>query len=225
MIIVSLNHQSRFFVRLRNVWMFYLINKRELKIRTFLSTSEIVIISKTCRFNKSLISLRLDSANVNIEMRTKMSDESSSSCKNTVISARFWYLSNRRFARMNLVWISDAKFWFSSSDDDSVDWTFSLIDWIDSTRYSFITVLRKSIDSDDNSILQISSSMFRNLNDSVHLSRWLLLSRHTSTFELRDKSWIEITMNSFRMFRTSATWRSILNFLTSVMTFSIVIAR
>jgi hypothetical protein len=32
-------------------------------------------------------------------------------------------------------------------------------------------VLRKSVDSDDNSILQILSSMLKNLKGSVHLSR------------------------------------------------------
>ncbi len=180
--------------------------KRKLKIRTFLSTSEIVIILKTCRFNRSLISFRLDSANVDVKVET--SDESTSFCRNTVISAKFWYLSDRRLARMSLMKISDVRFWFSSSDDETVDWTFSdstsLIDWTstadstsDSVRNDLITVLRKSIDSDDNSILQISSSMSKNLNDSVHLSRWLLLSRHINTFEFSDKSWIEITIDSF----------------------------
>jgi hypothetical protein len=75
-----------------------------------------------------------------------------------------------------------------------IDWTSSLID---SMRYDLITMFRKSIDSNDKSILHVSSSMFRNLNDSVHLSRWLLLSRHICTFELRNKSWIEITIDSF----------------------------
>jgi hypothetical protein len=68
--------------------------------------------------------------------------------------------------------------------------------------------------------------MSSSLNDSVHLSRWLtLFSRHTSTFELRNRSWIEITIESFRMFSASVIWRSVRNLLISVMTFSIVIAR
>jgi hypothetical protein len=78
-----------------------------------------------------------------------------------------------------------------------IDWTSTADSTSDSVRNDLITVLRKSIDSDDNSILQISSSMSKNLNDSVHLSRWLLLSRHINTFEFSDKSWIEITIDSF----------------------------
>jgi hypothetical protein len=71
-----------------------------------LSTSEIVIISKTCRFNRSFISFRLESANVSVEIE----EISSSSWRNTIISAKFWYLSDRRLARMNLIEISDARF-------------------------------------------------------------------------------------------------------------------
>jgi hypothetical protein len=55
-----------------------------------------MIISKTCRFNNSLIFFRLDSTKVEMrakvdddELRMKIDDESSSSCKNTVISAKF----------------------------------------------------------------------------------------------------------------------------------------
>jgi hypothetical protein len=106
--------------------------KRKLKIRTFFSTSKIVMISKTCHFNKSFISFRRDW--VNVDVRVETNDESISSCRNTVISAKFWYLKDRRLARVSLAeisdaeWFSDAEFWFSSSDDDSVDGTFSLID-------------------------------------------------------------------------------------------------
>jgi hypothetical protein len=98
--------------------------KRKLKIRTFFDTSEIVIISKTCRFNKSLIFFRLDSTKIEVKVEVD-EDESTSSCRNTVISAKFWYLTDRRLARVSLVWISDVRFWFSSSCDESVDWTFS----------------------------------------------------------------------------------------------------
>ncbi len=105
--------------------------KRKLKMRTFLDTFEMMIISKTCRFNKSFIYFRLDSAKVEVKMKIN-DDESTSSCRNTVISAKFWYRSDRRLARMSLAEISDARFWFSSSDE-SIDWTFSdstsLIDW------------------------------------------------------------------------------------------------
>jgi hypothetical protein len=90
--------------------------KQKLKVRTFLSTSEIVIISKTCRFNKSFISFRLESTNVSFKMRV---DESTSSCRNMKISAKFWYLKNRRLARMSLADISDARFWFSVGDNPS----------------------------------------------------------------------------------------------------------
>ncbi len=97
---------------------------------------------------------------------------------------------------------------------------------VDSIRNDLITMLEKFVDSDDNAILQVSFSMFSNLNDSVHLSRWFaLLSRHTSTFELKNRSWIEITMNSFRMFKTLIICLSARNFLISIMTFSIIIVR
>jgi hypothetical protein len=42
---------------------------------------------------------------------------------------------------------------------------------VDSIRNDLITMLEKFVDSDDNAILQVSFSMFSNLNDSVHLSR------------------------------------------------------
>jgi hypothetical protein len=111
---------------------FILSTKRKLKIRIFLNTSEIMIISNIWRFNKLLISFRLDSANVSIEMRTKINDElrakindeSSSSCKNTIISAKFWYRRSRCFVRVSLAEISDARFWSSSLDD----WTFFCVD-------------------------------------------------------------------------------------------------
>ncbi len=86
-------------------------------------------------------------------------------------------------------------------------------------------MLRKLVDSNDRAILQVSSSMFSNLNKSVHLLRWLRLSGHTSTSELRNRSCTGITIESFRVFRASAICRSARNFLISVMTFSIVIAR
>jgi hypothetical protein len=55
---------------------------------------------------------------------------------------------------------------------------------IDSVRNDLITVLRKSIDSDDKTILQVSSSMSSNLNESIHF----LSSRHINTSELIDRS-------------------------------------
>jgi hypothetical protein len=112
----------------------------------------------------------------------------------------------------------------------SNDWTSSEIDWtssvdstslIDSIKKSLITVLRKSIDSDDKTILQVSLSISSNLNDSIHF----LSSRHISTSELRNRSWIEITIESFRVLRTSIICLSARNFLISIMTFSIVITR
>jgi hypothetical protein len=65
-----------------------------------------MIISKTCRSNKSLISFRLDSANV------EMKNERMSFWRNTVISAKFWYRRSRRLVPMSLAEILDARFWF-----------------------------------------------------------------------------------------------------------------
>jgi hypothetical protein len=88
-----------------------------------------------------------------------------------------------------------------------------------------ITMFRKSVDSNDKTILHVSSSISSNLNDSIHLSRWLRLSRHINTSELKSKSWIEIIIESFRMFKTSIIWRSARNFLISIIAFSIIITR
>jgi hypothetical protein len=103
-----------------------------------------------------------------------------------------------------------------------VDWMFSLID---SVKNNLITVIRKSIDSDDKTILQVSFSMRSNLNDSVHLSRWLRLSHHIKTFELRDRSWIEVIIELLRMFKASIIWCSARIFLISIIAFSIIIIR
>ncbi len=86
-------------------------------------------------------------------------------------------------------------------------------------------MLRNLIDSDDKTILQVSSSMSSNLNDSIHLFRWLKLIRHINKSELRNKSWIEIIIKSFRMFNASIIWRLTQNFLISIIAFSIIIAR
>jgi hypothetical protein len=79
----------------------------KLKIRTFLRTASMMINSNTRFFNKSLISFRLDSTK--IEMRTNDERHSiwfeceSSSWRKTMISAKFWYLNDRRLARVDLV--------------------------------------------------------------------------------------------------------------------------
>jgi hypothetical protein len=151
-----------------------------------------------------------------------------------MISTTFWYLSDRRVAWVNLAIANDLVisrdsadrlFWWSNDWTSSdVDWTFSLIystSLIDSIRNDLITVLRKSVDSDDKAILHVLSSISSNLNDSIHF----LSSRHINTSELRDRSWIEIIIESFRVFKTSIIWRSARNLLISSMTFSIIIAR
>ncbi len=74
--------------------------------------------------------------------------------------------------------------------------------------------------------MHVLSSTFSNLNDLIYLSRWLtLLSRHINTSELKDKSWIEIIIESFRVFNASTIWRSARNFLISIIAFSIIIIR
>jgi hypothetical protein len=205
----------------------------KLKIRTFLRTASMMINSNTRFFSKSLISFRLDFAK--IEMRADDEKHSnwfkceSSSWRKTMISAKFWYLNDRRLARLNLVIANDSAsrlFWWSDdwmSSISEIDW-ISFVDstsLIDSIRNDLITVLRKSIDSDDKTILQVSSSMFSNLNESIHF----LFSRHINTSELIDRSWIEITIESFRVFSASIIWRWARNFLISIIAFSIVIAR
>jgi hypothetical protein len=221
----------------------------KLKVRTFLRTASMMINSNTRFFSKSLISFRLDSAKIEtkIERFSNWFECESSSWRKTIILAKFWYLSDRRLTRLDLMIASnsslandlvmsrisvDRLFWWLDdwmSSISEVDWTFLFADsisLIDSVRNNLITVLRKSIDSDDKTILQVSSSMFSNLNESIHLSRWLtLLSRHTSTSELRHRSWIEITIESLWMFKTSIIWRSAQNFLISIFAFSIVIVR
>jgi hypothetical protein len=221
----------------------------KLKIRTFLRTTTMMINSNTRFFSKSLISFRLDSAKIETRIESEWSSNwfecESSSWRKTIISARFWYLSDRRLARVDLVIANDLMiatdlviskvaadrlFWWSDDWVSSISETnwISFVDstsLIDSIKNDLITVLQKSIDSDDKTILQVSFSMFSNLNDSVHLSRWLRLSRHTNTSELRDKSWIEITIESLRVLRASTIWRSTRNFLISIIAFSIVIAR
>jgi hypothetical protein len=107
-------------------------------MRTFLSIFEMMINSKIWRFNKSIISFRLDSTKMKIEMRTKINDDSTSSCKNAAISAQFSYLSDKRLARVILVWVWGARSWFTSSGNDSVDWTLlvSLRWWYNPSQYT-----------------------------------------------------------------------------------------
>ncbi len=120
----------------------------------------------------------------------------------------FWYLNDRRFARIDLVRIARS---FSNSRIELVidvrlflNLRFFTSSFTSSSiRNGFTTVLLKSIESDDNSTLHVSSSMFRSLNDSVHLSQWLVPSRHISTSELRNRSWIELTFESFRVLSAS----------------------
>jgi hypothetical protein len=154
--------------------------------------------------------------------------------KKTMISTKFWYLNDRRLARVDLM-IADELMISNDSADKlfwwSDDWTFSEIDWtfssidstslIDSMRNDLITMLRKSIDSDDKTILQVSSSISSNLNDSIHF----LSSRHINTSELKSRSWIDVIIESFRVFKASTIWRSTRIFLISIIAFSIVIAR
>jgi hypothetical protein len=197
----------------------------KLKIRTSRRTFSMMINSNTRLSSRSFISLRLEFSKMKIEIEMKTSSNwfecGSSSWRKTMISAKFWYLSDRRFVRMNLVIANELR---------SNDWTSSEIDWtssvdstslIDAIRKSLITVLRKSIDSDDKTILHVSSSISSNLNDSIHF----LSSRHTSTSELRSRSWIEVIIESFRVLRASIICLSARNFLISIMTFSIIIAR
>ncbi len=177
----------------------------KLKIRTFLRTATMMINLNTCFFSKSLISFRLEFAKIAAKIKDERFSNwfecESSSSRKIVISAKFWYLSNVRLAQVNLMIVNDLLiasdlmisknfvdklFWWS---DNWMSFMFE-IDWIllidstsliDSIRKDLTTVLRKSIDLDDKTILQISSSMFNNLNDSIHLSRWLRLSRHINT--------------------------------------------
>ncbi len=93
-----------------------------------------------------------------------------------------------------------------------------------SFKNDFTTVLLNSIESDDESILHVSSSMLRSLNNSVYLSR-LVSSRHINTSKLRSRSWIELTFESFRVFSASTICLSTRNFLTLVIAFSMIFAR
>jgi hypothetical protein len=228
----------------------------KLKIRKFLRMS-MIVNSNTRFFSNSLISFDLDSANIETRIENKRFSNwfewfsnwlkwRSSSWRKTMISTKFWYLSDRRLAWVNLVIANDLViasdlmiskssvdklFWWSDdwmSSISEIDWTFSIVDLkslINSIRNDLITVIRKSIDSDDKTLLQVSSSISSSLNDSIHLSRWFRLFRHTNTSELRNKSWIEIIIKSFRMFNALTIWRSARNFLISIIAFSIIIAR
>jgi hypothetical protein len=71
---------------------------RELKIRMFSEILSIVISSNTRFFNKSFISFLRDFTNVRLNW---------SSWRKTIMSATFWYLKNKRFARIDLM--RDAK--------------------------------------------------------------------------------------------------------------------
>jgi hypothetical protein len=198
----------------------------KLKIRTSLKTASMMINSNTRFSSKSLISFRLDFVKIEVEDKrySNWFECRLSSWRNKMMSTKFWYLSDRRLARVDLMLANclmiasdlvisriaaDRLFWWSDdwmSSISEIDWTFSSIDstsLIDSMRNDLTTVLRKSVDSNDKTILQVSSSMSSNLNDSVQLSRWLRLSRHISTSELRDRSWIEIIIESLRMFKAS----------------------
>jgi hypothetical protein len=175
----------------------------KLKIRTSRKTFSMMINSNTRLFNKSFISLRLEFSKMKIknDVSSNWFESKSSFWRKTMISAKFWYLNDRRLVRVNLMRDSiDEFFWWSDDWTSSeIDWTFSSIDstsLIDSIRNDLITVLRKLIDSDDKTILQVSSSISSNLNDSIHF----LSSRHINTSELRSRSWIEIIIESFRMF-------------------------
>jgi hypothetical protein len=192
---------------------------RELKIRMFSEILSIVISSNIRFFNKSFITFLRDSTNVRLDW---------SSWRKTIMFATFWYLESKRFARTDLV--RNAK---SNSKIDLVinARLFSnpkLFRTLSSSliRNDFVTIFLKSIESDDNSNLHVSSSMLKSLNDSVHLSRFdALSSRHINTSELRDRSWIELTFESFRIFSASTICFSTRNFLTSVIDFSIIFAR
>jgi hypothetical protein len=216
----------------------------KLKIRTSRETFSMMINSNTRLSSKSFTSFRLEFSK--IEMKTSSNwFENSSFWRKTMISAKFWYFSDRRLARVSLVIANElviaselmiaGDLVISKDSADrlswwSDDWIFSEIDWtssVDSTslidliKNDLITELRKSVDSDDKTILQVSSSISSNLNDSIHF----LSSRHIRTSELRSRSWIDVIIESFRVFNASIIWRSTRNFLISVMTFSIVIAR
>jgi hypothetical protein len=81
----------------------------KLKIRTSRETFSMMINSNTRLFNKSFISFRLESSKV--EMKDEIKNKIFSNWfesellfwRKTMISAKFWYLSDRRLARMSLM--------------------------------------------------------------------------------------------------------------------------
>jgi hypothetical protein len=118
----------------------------KLKIRTSRETFSMMINSNTRLFSKSFISFRLESSKIGIkdEIANKISsnwfESESSSWRKTMISAKFWYLSDRRLARVDLVIANelmisggsglmisgdsaDKLFWWSD------DWTSSGVNW------------------------------------------------------------------------------------------------
>jgi hypothetical protein len=116
------------------------------------------------------------------------------------------------------------------SSISEIDSTYSISEidstsLIDSIKNDLITVIRKSVDLDDKTILHVLSSMSSNLNDSIYLSRWLRLSRHINTSELKNRSWIEIIIKSFWVFNALTIWCSAQNFLILIIVFSIIITR
>jgi hypothetical protein len=131
----------------------------KLKIRTSRETFSMMINSNTRLSSRSFISLRLEFSNVEVEVKTRAFlnwfECGSSSWRKTMSSAKFWYRSGRRLVRVDIVIASD---WSDDCTFSGVDWTFSSIDsmsLIDSIRNDLITVLRKSVDSDDKTILQV----------------------------------------------------------------------
>jgi hypothetical protein len=122
----------------------------KLKIQTFLRTASMMINSNTRFFSKSLISFRLDFAKIEMRANDKRhsdwfeceSSSKSSSWRKTMISAKFWYLSDRRLARIDLVIANDlmSDDWMSSISE--INW-ISFVDsrsLIDSIRNDLITV-------------------------------------------------------------------------------------
>ncbi len=75
----------------------------KLKIRTSRRTFSMMINSNTRLFSRSFISFRLEFSNVEMRASSNWFECGFSSWRKTMISAKFWYRSDRDLARVDLV--------------------------------------------------------------------------------------------------------------------------
>jgi len=204
---------------------------RELKILTPFGTSAVLMNSKTPFLSKPFISLRRDSVNDGeVHSRVVVLGFVGLSLMNIDTSAMFyWDFVGDRRVRFDLrrgAVVVGSLVNSSVGSLDSSSSSSSLGSSGSGYRYSFTAVVLKSVGPLGSCILYISPSIPSSLNGPVHLPLCPVLpSRHTSTSELRGRSWIVVTDRPFRWFSASSTCFFALILAISSIAFFIAAAR